>query len=220
MKKQIVFFVVCFVLGTFSFAQLKSLPNGKQIDERLVGTWEGSESNDQMQGMDKKWTMVRNEDGSFELDFEFKLDGMKDTSNETGTWWIEDGKFYEYHDYSDETDVYDYEILDKKTVKFKSEVMTMDMNTDSYEFIDHKVKDKKSKKKKSKQDALSFETALKVKNVGEEYQFALDNCNGCALLGQSLVEHKNKPYDILTFKKPDGEEIKYYFDISSFYGKF
>lgn len=212
--------IFLFFLSLNCTAQLVEIADGKQIDERLVGTWEGSEKDDQMEGLSKKWTMVRNADGTFELDFTAKLDGEDVSSNETGTWWIEDGKFHEYHEYSDMTDIYDYEILSKTKVKFKSVVMAMDMNTESYEFIDHKVKDKKSKDKKSKQDGLSFETAIKAKSVAEEYEFVRANCPDCKLVQQSLTEHKEKPYDVLLFKKSNGEEIIYYFDISSFYGNF
>lgn len=208
------------LLAIPSSAQLTQISNGKQIDKRLVGTWEGSEKDEQMQGLAKKWTMIRNADGTFELDFTAKLDGEDVSSNETGTWWIEDGKFHEYHDYSGMTDIYDYEVLSKNKVKFKSSVMVMEMNTESYEFIDNKVKDKKPKKNKSKNDGLSVETAVKAKSIADEYEFARENCLNCKIIEQALITHKNKPYDILTMEKPDGEKINYYFDISSFYGKF
>lgn len=219
--KQLTFLnlILLFSLMIPCSAQLITTSEGKQIDERLVGTWEGSEKDNQMEGMTKQWTMTRNEDGTFSLDFSMTMDGETQTTQETGTWWIENWKFYEYHDYSDKTDIYEYEILNKKKVKFKSEVLAMDMNTESYEFIDHKIKDNKSKKK-GKQDGLSLETAITVKSIEEEYEFARTNCQDCELLGQALSEYKNKPIDILTLKKADGEEISYYFDISSFFGKF
>lgn len=212
------FFLI--VLALPLSAQLIDVANGKQIDERLIGTWEGSEKNEQMEGLSKKWTMVRNADGTFELDFTFYIDGEEEATNETGTWWIQDGQFHEFHDYSQMTDIYDYEVLDKKKVKFKSTVMAMEVNTESYEFTDHKVKDKKSKEKKNKKDGLSIESAIKAKSVAEEYEFVRANCTGCEMVRQALIEHKKKPYDVLTLKKANGEEISYYFDISSFYGKF
>jgi len=219
MSKLITLTLVFVTLNSSSFAQFKTLSNGKQIDKRLTGTWEGSEKDTQMEGMTKKWTMIRNDDGTFQLDFEITTDGETDKTTETGTWWIENAKFHEYHDYSGMTDVYEYEILNKKSVKFKSQSLAMEMNTDSYEFIDHKVKNKK-KNKMSKQDGLSFETALKVNSVAEEYDFVRLNCQDCTFIRQALVEHKKKPYDILTLEKPNGDEINYYFDINSFYGNF
>jgi hypothetical protein len=71
----------------------------------------------------------------------------------------------------------------------------------------------------SERDGSSFKKAIVVKSVTEEYQFVQKVCRGCQFVGQSLVTNIKKPYDILRFRNPDGEEIKYYFDISKFYGK-
>ena len=65
----------------------------------------------------------------------------------------------------------------------------------------------------------SFEKAIIAKSISSEYEYARKVCSDCQLLGQSLVFEKKKPYDILKFKKPNGEEVSYYFDISKFYGK-
>jgi hypothetical protein len=69
-------------------------------------------------------------------------------------------------------------------------------------------------------DGLSYETAVKVNSVAEEYRFIKKNCADCEPERQSLTEHDGKPFDVLTVKKPDGSKISYYFDIKSFYGKF
>ena len=34
------------------------------------------------------------------------------------------------------------------------------------------------------------------------------------------MNHGKKPYDVLTLDTADGKEIKVYFDISNFFGKF
>ena len=68
-------------------------------------------------------------------------------------------------------------------------------------------------------DGSSFEKAFKVKDIGEEYEISRKLCPACQLNGQALMSKKNKPYDVLSFTKPDGEKVSYYFDISSFYGK-
>lgn len=68
-------------------------------------------------------------------------------------------------------------------------------------------------------DGSSFEKAVIVKNIGEEYEYVRRVCSGCEMQTQSLVFEKDKPYDILELKKPDGESVSYYFDISKFYGK-
>lgn len=68
-------------------------------------------------------------------------------------------------------------------------------------------------------DGSSYEKAIIVKSIPAEYQYVKKVCPGCQFQGQSLVFHKNKPYDILKYKKPNGEMVSYYFDISKFYGK-
>lgn len=78
-----------------------------------------------------------------------------------------------------------------------------------------------STKTQSTKDGSSFENAIKVNDVSEEYQIVRSKCADCKLQGQGLVfSDKDKPFDVLTFIKPSGEEVKYYFDISRFYGKF
>ena len=77
-----------------------------------------------------------------------------------------------------------------------------------------------SKQNKIINDGSSFEKAIKVGSVEQEYKIVSEKCNDCKLKSQSLNFTKGKPFDILTFIKPNGEEIKYYFDISKFYGNF
>jgi len=71
----------------------------------------------------------------------------------------------------------------------------------------------------TKRDGSSYEKAIIVKSIEQEYEYIKEVCTNCQLLGQSLVKYKNKPYDIIEVKKPDGEVVKYYFDISKFFGK-
>jgi len=68
-------------------------------------------------------------------------------------------------------------------------------------------------------DGSSFENAIIVKSIAEEYEYVKKVCSDCQLLGQALVFEKKKPYDILDLKKSNGEKVSYYFDISKFYGK-
>ncbi len=200
-----------------SCSALTTISNGKQIDKRLVGAWEGSEKNEQMEGMTKEWIMTRNNDGTFVLDFTFYQDGERRKNVETGNWWVQDGKFYEAHTESGMTDTYTYQVLDKDHIKFKSDMMSMEMNKDSYEFID--TRKTSALEGKSIKDGSSYEKAIKVKSVPDEYKFAKENCTDCTMQSQSLSEKNGKMYDVLSLKKPDGTEVRYYFDITSFYGK-
>ena len=61
----------------------------------------------------------------------------------------------------------------------------------------------------------SFETAIKVKTVDEEYKYLSANYPGSTVLGQALVyDDKGTPYDILTVQMPDGKTAKFYFDVT------
>ena len=68
-------------------------------------------------------------------------------------------------------------------------------------------------------DGSSFEKAIIVNSIPEEYQYVKTACPNCKFVMQSLMMHKGKPYDVLEYNKPNGETVSYYFDISKFYGK-
>ncbi len=68
-------------------------------------------------------------------------------------------------------------------------------------------------------DGSSFEKAVIVRSISEEYEYVGKVCPDCKLSVQYLTFKKKKPYDILEMERPDGEHVSYYFDISKFYGK-
>ena len=68
-------------------------------------------------------------------------------------------------------------------------------------------------------DGSSFQQAIVVKSISEEYEYVKNDCSDCRVIGQSLVFEKKKPYDILKVQNSDGDIVSYYFDISKFYGK-
>lgn len=72
----------------------------------------------------------------------------------------------------------------------------------------------------SERDGTSIEKAVKVKSIREEYEWVGSRYPGSQRMSQALLFDKKKPYDELTFKMPDGTIKKFYFDISSFFGKF
>ncbi|WP_413532384.1 hypothetical protein [Empedobacter brevis] len=66
-----------------------------------------------------------------------------------------------------------------------------------------------------------MEKAIKVGSVEQEYKIVREKCSDCQIKSQSLTfNDKNQPFDIITLIKSNGEEVKYYFDIKSFFGKF
>jgi len=193
------------------------LSNGKKIDSRLIGVWKGSETGKQVANLTKEWEMERNSDGTFTLKFKTISDGIIDEFEETGKWWIEGKKFYEYHSDSDKTDIYKYTILNNEQVKFKMTNTEVDFAEANYTFIDTKISNNSIID--TKNDGMSLETAIKVKSIKEEYEYVRNQCKNCQILGQALLHHKGKPYDKLILKDANEKEISYYFDISSFFGK-
>lgn len=65
----------------------------------------------------------------------------------------------------------------------------------------------------------SFEQAIPVKSVAEEYEWIRIHYPDHALVMQTLVFEKKKPYDILMIETPDGSQREVYFNIARFYGK-
>ena len=128
----------CFLLSCSN--KLITLENGRKIDSKLVGTWVGSEKDKQMEGLEKSWEMIRYSDGTFVLDFKITIEGETNSTLEKGNWWVEKGLFYEFHQVSGKTDIYNYKILDDDRIKFLSKHMSMEMNNEIYEFIDTRKK--------------------------------------------------------------------------------
>ena len=72
----------------------------------------------------------------------------------------------------------------------------------------------------AEQDGSSFEHAIVVGGIKEEYSWVRSHYPGSAFQGQSLMFKKDKPFDVLNFRLSDGTTRSIYFDISSFYGKY
>ena len=68
-------------------------------------------------------------------------------------------------------------------------------------------------------DGMTFENAVIVKSVKEEYTWIATNYPGSDLQSQALIKKNGKPYDVLTFVTKDGETKTAHFDISKFFGK-
>lgn len=107
-------------------------------DPRFVGVWKGAERDSQIKGITKMWKMTRNNDGTFVLDFTILTNGKTTKHTEKGLWWIKEDKFYEFHEDSEMTDIYTFEFLSDKKIKFKVFEMAIDPNNKTYEFIDTK----------------------------------------------------------------------------------
>ena len=208
--------VTIIFFGFSSFINAQSLEMAKNIDPRLVGTWAGSEKDQQIEGVSKEWEMTRKEDGTFVLDFKAISQDEVEEFTEEGTWWTDKNNFYEYHENSDKTDSYTFEVLNDNEIKFEMTSSEVDFNEPNYTFVDKR----KTPNTEIAKDGSSIKDAIKVKSVTEEYAYVRNNCDDCTLLGQALLFENGKPYDRINVKNKEGKEISYYFDISSFFGKF
>ena len=132
--------VLLFIVSCNSSKHLKKISNQKQIDTRLVGSWEGSEEGNQIENMTKEWKMIRTNDGKFTLHFKVTVKDYTQESTEDGNWWVSNGVFHEYHNVSGKTDKYNYEVLNNNQIKFKAISMSVVHENQEYEFIDNRVK--------------------------------------------------------------------------------
>jgi hypothetical protein len=136
MNIRITFLSFCLML--LSSCSFDFLDSKKKLDTRLIGVWYGSETGQEIKDVEKKWEITRLDDGSYTIQFALYQFGKLRKSEESGTWWTENGKYYENHDASGHTDIYKYEVMDNKHIKFVAEKMSSSMYTETYEFIDIK----------------------------------------------------------------------------------
>jgi len=132
--KNIVLFLLI-ITSQFSFSQ------EKKLDPRLYGSWYGTEKDQEQVGVVKNWIMHRFEDGTFILLFTAVEDGEVSNSTDSGKCWSEGNIFYEYHNSSKKTDVYTFQVLDEKHVKFKIKSTELKLANKDYEFIDTRLED-------------------------------------------------------------------------------
>jgi hypothetical protein len=65
--------------------------------------------------------------------------GKVTQETENGRWWVENGKYYELHNYDGVTDIYDYEIVEN-SIKFTAVEVMGDKNS-KYTFFDYKIEE-------------------------------------------------------------------------------
>ena len=136
--RKLIFTFILFTFVMHCFSQSDS----KSMDQKLFGTWSGSEKDGQEQGMIKNWIMHRFIDGTFVLLFTTVKGETVDNFAEKGNWWIDSkGIFHEYHNNSKLTDTYNYKVLDDNHIQFKAVKVGVEMNNTEYEFIDTRVDD-------------------------------------------------------------------------------
>lgn len=137
MKKLILFSVLMF--STLGFSQYSDIK--KEYDKKVLGCWKGSETDQQYEGITKYWVSCRLEDGKSILLF-VSIDkfGNVQQHTENGTWWTNDGKFYEFHRKANITDIYTYKIVNDNQIEFRSWEMS-GKKDNTYFFIDEKIEE-------------------------------------------------------------------------------
>lgn len=144
MKKVILAFTLS-LISNFGFSQETAknetkVIETKSIDQKLVGCWKGSEVGQQIKGLSKYWVSCRFENGTSTLLFvAIDKNGEVTQETENGKWWVENGKYYELHNFDGVTDIYDYEIIEN-SVKFKA-IELMGKKNPNYTFFDYKIEE-------------------------------------------------------------------------------
>ena len=139
--KNAIFTLGLLLLVAVGYSQTATKMEHKPTDPKLVGCWRGSEVGQQAKGLTKYWVSCRFEDGTSTLLFiVINKNGKVKQITENGKWWVENGNYYELHNYDGLTDVYTYDATEAN-VKFKS-VELMGMKDSSYSFVDYRIEDK------------------------------------------------------------------------------
>lgn len=69
-------------------------------------------------------------------------------------------------------------------------------------------------------NAVIISETTELKGLNAEYKWIKEHFVNYKLKMQTLNIVNDKPYDIITILQADGKELKLYFNIESFYGKF
>ncbi|MBX3616758.1 MAG: hypothetical protein KF839_06330 [Nitrosomonas sp.] len=84
-------FLLFFLTGCKTMMATNQQP---YIDVKLIGVWSGEFL--ETGGLLKRWTQIRNADGSYTVDFSFTgPNGESTYFTESGRWWVEKGLFHE-----------------------------------------------------------------------------------------------------------------------------
>jgi hypothetical protein len=128
------------LITNFGFSQETEKIQNKSFDTKLVGCWKGSEVGQQKKGLSKYWVSCRFENGTSTLLFvAIDKNGQVIQETENGKWWVENGKYYEFHNISGMTDIYEYEIIEN-SVKFNA-IELMGNKNPNYTFFDYKIEE-------------------------------------------------------------------------------
>jgi len=135
--------LIVFLIISFSYFG-KVYSKNLQIDTCLVGTWSGSEKDEQVKGVQVNWIQYRYPNGKLVTKFTTTYLGEQSVSTETGKWWTENGKFYEKSVDAKKPDIYSYEVVDKDHIIFRAIKLAAEVENKNYQFVDTRVEDDKT----------------------------------------------------------------------------
>jgi hypothetical protein len=139
--KKIILFSIAIILTSCSVFNV--LLVGHETDKQLVGTWSGSEKDNQVSGVQKNWIQYRYKDGKYKIIFTVRYSGLSENLSdryiEYGYWWIKKGVFYEKEKTSTHIDSYLYEITDTNHVIFRARKLGKYFENKNYSFVDSRV---------------------------------------------------------------------------------
>lgn len=163
-----------------------------------------------------KFIVVNNDD-----EMEFKIQTEQDSLSADSLYlfkMIKNDTLYTYADLKFERDIA-YNHLDSIVLSILNNEALATDTLPGYDQWVNSLKMKSNKLKDMLQNGSSFEKAVFVKSIPEEYQWLRDYYPGHSVLRQTLMFHGEKPYDVIMIRTLDGETIDVYFDISDFFGK-
>jgi len=135
--------LIVFLIISFSYFG-KVYSKNLQIDTCLVGTWSGSEKDEQVKDVQVNWIQYRYPNGKLVTKFTTTYLGEQSVSTETGKWWTENGKFYEKSVDAKKPDIYSYEVVDKDHIIFRAIKLAAEVENKNYQFVDTRVEDDKT----------------------------------------------------------------------------
>lgn len=138
--RQTLFIIIVVLITNFGFSQETNNIQNKSIDPKLVGCWKGSEVGQQKKGVSKYQVSCRFENGTSTVLFiTINKNGEVIQETENGKWWVENGKYYEFHTVSGMTDIYEYETIEN-SVNFRA-IELMGKKNPDYSFFDFKIEE-------------------------------------------------------------------------------
>ena len=135
MKIRLIILIFTLFMSSCMTSSKLSKRQLKHIDKSLVGTWVGSEIGVQNKDTKREWEMIRNQDGTYIINFKTHYPDYTSERTEEGHWWTKQGFFYE-HCNGYKTDIYEYNVVSENEIEFKSIKIQTYYVAESHSFTD------------------------------------------------------------------------------------